>query len=63
MSEYRVGWIQNKKAIVSMLNIAEVVRVGDTFNLNKILYDDEVKLCSIHSMISLKTNIVYFLNV
>lgn len=37
-----------------MLNVAEVVRVVDKLNLNIILYNDKVKLCSIHSIISLK---------
>lgn len=55
--------MKNEKPVVIILNVAAVVRVVDKLNLNKILYDDEVKLCRIHSMIWLKTNVIYFLNV
>lgn len=41
-----IGRVQNGKVVISVLNITEPKKTVDKFNLNKLLYDDDIELCS-----------------
>lgn len=38
--------VKNGKIIISVLNITEPKKIVDKFNLSKLLFDDDIELCS-----------------